>query len=163
MNRGCVCPTCLHGGGIVDWIKKNKLPILGALGTIGALGTSALGYKLGQQVIRDTNRAIPSLPYGLSESNYDYLHGSGYGSDFIDWVKKNKKPLLATLGTIGALGATSAGLSHLGSKTMNLNPDIRGSGLFGDVISGALTGALSGVPRMISENKEDFRKLFKNR
>jgi hypothetical protein len=102
MNRGCVCPTCLYGGGVVDWIKKNKLPILGALGTIGALGTSALGYKLGQQVIRDTNRALPSLPYGLTESNYDYLHGSGYGTDFIDWVKKNKKPILATLGTVGA-------------------------------------------------------------
>ena len=166
-------PAKLVGSGIKDfWNKhKNKIIPLG-VASVGALagllyhGSKNTAYKPQTPVYSEYTvepRAGYILPFSSETGNYDYLDKME-GSGFVDWVKKNKKPLLGVLGTVGALGATTAGLHHLGSKTMNLNPDLihlRGNGLFGDVVSGALKGAISGVPAMISKHQagETMRNL----
>jgi hypothetical protein len=105
----------VKGAGFMDWVKKHKKPILGVLGSLGLAGLSA--YGINRQLHKPVDRSSMS-----DFDDYKELYGSG----FVDWVKKNKKPILNALGvfgvaSLGALGIKKAKSMYDRNKWFNEN------------------------------------------
>jgi hypothetical protein len=147
--------TRMSGSGVVDFISRNKWELAPlALGTI--MGLAKIFHK----------DKIPKVPVKLI--------GSGI-KEF--WNKHKNKIIPIGVASVGALaGLLHHGSKNtaykpqtpvyseytvepragyilpFSSETGNYDylDNMEGSGLFGDVVSGALRGAVSGVPAMIS-------------